>query len=69
MERTARAAVVPIDLGWSDAGSWSAVWDVLDHDADGNGSIGPVVFHNSRNGLARSDEKILTAVVGSKTSL
>ena len=64
MERTNLAAVVPIDCGWSDVGSWSAVWDVLDHDLNGNASTGPVVFHNSRNSLARSDEMILTAVVG-----
>jgi mannose-1-phosphate guanylyltransferase / mannose-6-phosphate isomerase len=64
MERTERAAVVPVDLGWSDVGSWSAVWDVLNRDADGNASTGDVVFHNSRNSLARSDEMILTAVVG-----
>ena len=55
---------MPIDCGWSDVGSWSAVWDILDHDADGNASTGTVVFHNSRNSLARSDETILTAVVG-----
>ncbi len=64
MERTKRAAVVPVDLGWSDVGSWSAVWDVLDHDAEGNASSGSIVFHDSRNCLARSDDMILTAVVG-----
>ena len=32
MERTKLAAVVPADFGWSDVGSWSSVWDVLDHD-------------------------------------
>ena len=64
MERTDLAAVVPIDCGWSDVGSWSAVWDVAKHDAEGNAATGPVVFHNSRNSLARSDEGILTAVVG-----
>jgi mannose-1-phosphate guanylyltransferase/mannose-6-phosphate isomerase len=64
MERTDRAAVVPIDCGWSDIGSWSAVWDVRDHDADGNTSTGSVVFLDSRNSLAHSDEAILTAVVG-----
>lgn len=64
MERTDRAAVVPVDLGWSDVGSWDAVWDVLDHDSDGNTSVGPVVFQDSRNSLARSDERILTTVVG-----
>jgi mannose-1-phosphate guanylyltransferase / mannose-6-phosphate isomerase len=64
MERTDRAAVVPVDLGWSDVGSWNAVWDVLKHDSNGNAANGPVVFHNARNSLARSDETILTAVVG-----
>jgi mannose-1-phosphate guanylyltransferase / mannose-6-phosphate isomerase len=64
MERTERAAVVPVDLGWSDVGSWSAVWDVLAHDDEGNVAVGPVVFHNSRNSLARSEDNILTAVVG-----
>src|SRR6266566_6965568 len=42
MERTKLAAVVPTDLGWSDIGSWSTVWDVLDHDAAGNATNGPV---------------------------
>jgi mannose-1-phosphate guanylyltransferase / mannose-6-phosphate isomerase len=64
MERTDRAAVVPIDCGWSDVGSWSAIWDVLKHDADGNAATGPVVFRDTRNSLARSDESILTAVLG-----
>jgi mannose-1-phosphate guanylyltransferase/mannose-6-phosphate isomerase len=64
MERTERAAVVPLDCGWSDVGSWSAVWDVLGHDADGNTAAGAVVFLDSRNSLAHSDDAILTAVVG-----
>jgi mannose-1-phosphate guanylyltransferase/mannose-6-phosphate isomerase len=41
MQRTRLAAVVPTDLGWSDIGSWSSVWDVLDHDAAGNATAGP----------------------------
>ena len=64
MERTSLAVVVPLDCGWSDVGSWNAVWEVLEHDVEGNASAGPVVFHNSRNSLVRSDEMILTAVVG-----
>ena len=64
MERTERAAVVPVDLGWSDVGSWSAVWDVMSHDADGNASTGSAVFYESRNSLVHSDDAILTAVVG-----
>ncbi len=65
MERTNRAAVVPVDFGWSDIGSWSAVWDVLEHDSNGNASTGPVrTILNSHNSLAHSDDSILTAVVG-----
>jgi mannose-1-phosphate guanylyltransferase/mannose-6-phosphate isomerase len=64
MERTPRAAVVPVDCGWSDVGNWSAVWDVLDHNAEGNAATGTVVFLDSRNSLAHSDEAILTTVVG-----
>jgi mannose-1-phosphate guanylyltransferase/mannose-6-phosphate isomerase len=56
--------VVPADLGWSDIGSWSTVWDVLDHDATGNATEGPVVILDSRNSLVHSDESVLTAVVG-----
>src|SRR5262244_3970224 len=68
MQRTKLAAVVPADLGWSDIGSWSTVWDVLDHDAAGNATDGPVVMLDSRNSLVRSEEPLLTTVVGSTTS-
>jgi mannose-1-phosphate guanylyltransferase/mannose-6-phosphate isomerase len=64
MERTKLAAVVPTDLGWSDIGSWSTLWDVLDHDPAGNATDGPVVMLDSRNNLVRSEESILTTVVG-----
>jgi len=64
MQRTKLAAVVPADLGWSDIGSWSTVWDVLDHDAAGNATHGPVVMLDSHNSLVRSEEPVLTTVVG-----
>jgi mannose-1-phosphate guanylyltransferase/mannose-6-phosphate isomerase len=64
MERTALAAVVPADLGWSDVGSWSTVWDLLDHDRAGNATEGPVVMLDSRNSLVRSEDSLLTTVVG-----
>jgi mannose-1-phosphate guanylyltransferase/mannose-6-phosphate isomerase len=64
MERTKLAAVIPADLGWSDIGSWSTVWEVLDHDAAGNATEGAVVMLDSRNSLVRSEESILTTVVG-----
>jgi mannose-1-phosphate guanylyltransferase/mannose-6-phosphate isomerase len=64
MERTKLAAVLPADLGWTDLGSWSAVWDVLDHDAQGNATDGPVVTVDSHNVLVRSEESVLTTIIG-----
>lgn len=40
MEHAARAAVIPSDLGWSDIGSWAALYDILPHDAHGNVWLG-----------------------------
>ena len=64
MEHTKLAAVVPADIGWSDVGSWSAVWDILDHDPAGNATEGPVVMLDSRNSLVRSEKSVLTTVIG-----
>jgi mannose-1-phosphate guanylyltransferase / mannose-6-phosphate isomerase len=64
MERTEYAAVVPVECGWSDVGSWGAVWDARGHDASGNTSTGSVFFLDTRNSLAHSGDAILTAVVG-----
>ncbi len=62
-ERTRHAAVVPADLGWSDVGSWSALWELGAKDAAGNVSVGDVLLENTRRCYARSDG-MLTAVVG-----
>src|SRR4051794_37569980 len=64
MERTKLAAVVQADMGWSDVGSWDAVWENLERDAAGNAVAGTAVVLDSRNSLVRSDDGILTAVVG-----
>jgi mannose-1-phosphate guanylyltransferase/mannose-1-phosphate guanylyltransferase/mannose-6-phosphate isomerase len=63
MEKTAHAAVVPASIGWSDVGSWSALWEVSGQDAQGNATAGPVELLDARNCYVRS-EGILTAVVG-----
>ncbi len=62
-ERTRNAAVVPADLGWSDVGSWSALWDLGDKDAAGNVAVGDVLLESARDCYVRSDG-MLTAVVG-----
>lgn len=62
-ERTTRAAVVPADLGWSDVGSWSALWELGVKDAKGNVALGDVVLEDAENCYVRSDG-MLAAVVG-----
>ena len=64
MERTKLSAVVEADMGWSDVGSWDAVWDNSDRDASGNAISGAAVVLDGRNNLVRSDDSMLTAVVG-----
>jgi mannose-1-phosphate guanylyltransferase/mannose-6-phosphate isomerase len=49
MEKTTRAAVVPVSCGWSDVGSWRAVWELSDKDGQGNAARGSTVFEDSRN--------------------
>ena len=63
MERTTNAAVVPAALGWSDVGSWDALWQIAAKDAQGNAAQGPVHMVGAKNCFVRS-EGILTGIVG-----
>jgi mannose-1-phosphate guanylyltransferase/mannose-6-phosphate isomerase len=62
MEKTADAKVLPVDIGWNDVGSWSALWDVAERDADGNAHHGDVIAVDSRNSYAYAQR--LVALVG-----
>lgn len=62
-ERTRHAAVVPADLGWSDVGSWDALWEISAKDSSGNVAIGDVFLEHTDNCYVRSDG-IVTAVTG-----
>lgn len=64
MERTKAAAVVPCDIGWTDVGAWSALWDVAEKDADGNVRLGDVIVEDARDSYVRSEDGHLTALVG-----
>ena len=55
MEPTTRAAMVPVAMGWSDIGSWSALHDAREHDAHGNSFTGPVDAIGCRDTLVQSD--------------
>ncbi len=63
MEKTSRAAVVPVACGWSDVGSWRAVWELSDKDSQGNAAQGTAVFEDSRNCNVSTD-KALVALEG-----
>lgn len=64
MEKTDAAAVLPMAVGWSDIGSWSALWELAGQDADGNAHRGDVLARNCRNTLAWSGGKRLVALLG-----
>lgn len=59
-ERTDRAAVVPGQFGWSDIGSWDALWDLSDKDEQGNAAQGDVFLDQTQNCYVRSDHKVTT---------
>ncbi|NPU67685.1 mannose-1-phosphate guanylyltransferase/mannose-6-phosphate isomerase [Bradyrhizobium sp. 83012] len=63
MEKTERAAVAPVSCGWSDVGSWHAVWELSEKDGQGNAARGAAVFEDSRNCNVVTD-KALVALEG-----
>lgn len=63
MEHTDRAAVLPINVGWSDVGSWASLWDISDHDDDDNVTLGDVVAVDTTKSYIHATSR-LVAVVG-----
>ena len=59
MERTKRAVVMPVSYGWSDVGSWQAVWELSSRDALGNSGQGSVIFVDSRGSYVSSDKQLV----------
>jgi len=62
MERTDRAAMVPLDCGWNDVGSWGALWQTGTPDARGNVSRGDVILRNVSNAYVRAESRLVAAV-------
>jgi mannose-1-phosphate guanylyltransferase/mannose-6-phosphate isomerase len=63
MEKTESSMVIPMDAGWSDVGSWSALWNVSEKDENNNVIKGDVISVNSANNYLHSNNKLI-AVVG-----
>lgn len=62
MEHTDAAVVMPLDAGWNDIGSWSAMWNVAEKCEDGNAAKGDVIMHNSSNCFVHGEERLVTTV-------
>ncbi|MDS0792322.1 mannose-1-phosphate guanylyltransferase/mannose-6-phosphate isomerase [Burkholderia pseudomultivorans] len=57
--------VVPLAAGWSDVGTWDAIWEIMPKDHQGNVARGPIVFENTQDSLVRSEGR-LVACIGMK---
>jgi len=62
MEKTDSAIVVPLDAGWSDVGSYSALWEVCQQDDDKNVLKGDVIAQNTSNSYIHSQNKLIATV-------
>ena len=62
MEKTDRAVVVQADIGWSDIGSWLALWEVSEKDERGNVINGDVLLEDVDNSLIRAEDTLVAAV-------
>lgn len=62
MEKTDKAVVIPLDAGWNDVGSWSALWDVTDKDDLGNAIKGDVLTVDTVNSYIHSSSKLVAAI-------
>jgi mannose-1-phosphate guanylyltransferase/mannose-6-phosphate isomerase len=62
MEKTRHAAVVPADIGWSDVGSWSTLWEVSAKDDEGNATRGDVHMTGARNCYVRAESRMVSVI-------
>jgi mannose-1-phosphate guanylyltransferase/mannose-6-phosphate isomerase len=63
MEKTDKAAVLPVEMGWSDVGSWSSLWEIAARDADGNAVEGDALLEDTTNTYVQSG-RALVATIG-----
>ncbi len=62
MEKTDKAAVVEADIGWSDIGSWRALWELAEKDEHGNVLSGDVILEDVENSLIRAGDTLVAAI-------
>jgi mannose-1-phosphate guanylyltransferase/mannose-6-phosphate isomerase len=62
MEKTTLGAMLPLDAGWSDLGSWEALWEAGVKDADGNVSRGDTLLHDVTRSVVHAGHRLVAAV-------
>jgi mannose-1-phosphate guanylyltransferase len=62
MEKVSDVVAVPVDFGWRDIGDWAALYDMMQHDDNGNASEGRHVYVDTHNSLLFSPHKLVAAV-------
>ncbi|OBU27803.1 mannose-1-phosphate guanylyltransferase/mannose-6-phosphate isomerase [Photobacterium kishitanii] len=62
MEKTDKAVVLPMDAGWNDIGSWTALWEVMDKDPNGNVIRGDVILDSTSNSYIYAQNKLVATV-------
>lgn len=69
MEKTKEAVIIPLDVGWSDVGSWSALWEIGKKNNEGNVVQGDVVIQDCKNNFVHSSSRLVTMVGMEETVL
>ena len=62
MEHTSKAVVVPIEPGWSDVGSWLALWEILDKDENQNAILGDVIAQETKGSFIQANSRLITTI-------
>lgn len=62
MEKTEQAVVIPLDAGWNDVGSWSALWDVTQKDDSGNAIHGDVLTVDTSNSFVHAEGRLVATI-------
>jgi mannose-1-phosphate guanylyltransferase len=62
MESTDSAAMVSLDAGWSDVGSWSSLWETSAKDDNGNVAIGDTILENTKNSYVNAEERLVSVI-------
>lgn len=62
MEHADNVVLVPVDMGWSDVGSWASLWEVSDRDDSGNALLGDVIATDTRGSYVRADSRLVATL-------